>query len=82
MLAKDETPGSVLALSVLVEVRGHPGARLIGPLPKELQVPLPYSAVLGDKPVDEAAATAFDQLLASPEARKAYVADGFEVTGP
>jgi molybdate transport system substrate-binding protein len=82
MLAKDKTPGSVLALSVLVEVRGHPGARLIGPLPKELQVPLPYSAVLGAKPVDEGTAIAFVQLLASPQARKAYVADGFEVEKP
>jgi molybdate transport system substrate-binding protein len=78
-LAKDTSPGPVVALSVLVEVAGHPGAKLIGPLPMELQVPLPHSAVLGARPVDEAAATAFLQLLASPEARQAYAAAGFEV---
>jgi molybdate transport system substrate-binding protein len=78
-LAKDTSPGIVLALAVLVEVAGHPGAKLIGPLPKELQVPLPYSAVLGARPVDEAAAAAFLQLLASPAAKQAYAAAGFEV---
>jgi molybdate transport system substrate-binding protein len=78
-LAKDASPGTVLALSVLVEVAGHPGAKLIGPLPKELQVPLPYSAVLGARPVDDAAATAFLQVLASPEAKQAYAAVGFEL---
>jgi molybdate transport system substrate-binding protein len=78
-LARDTSPGSVLALTVLVEVAGHPGAKLIGPLPKDLQVPLPYSAVLGARPVDDAAATAFMQLLASPEAKHAYAAAGFEV---
>ena len=78
-LAKDTSPGIVLALAVLVEVAGHTGAKLVGPLPKELQVPLPYSAVLGARPVDDAAAAAFLQLLASPEAKQAYAAAGFEV---
>ena len=78
-LSKDTSPGTVLALSVLVEVAGHPGAKLIGPLPKELQVPLPYSAVLGARSVDDAAATAFLQMLASPEAKQVYAAAGFEV---
>jgi molybdate transport system substrate-binding protein len=78
-LAKDTSPGTVLALSVLVEVPGHPGAKLIGPLPQALQVPLPYSAVLGAHPVDEAAAQAFLQDLASVEAKQAYAAAGFEV---
>jgi molybdate transport system substrate-binding protein len=77
-LSKDTSPGTVLVLTVLVEAAGHPGARLIGPLPKELQVALPYSAVLGARPVDEAAASAFLQLLASPEAKQAYAAAGFE----
>jgi len=77
-LSKDTSPGTVLALTVLVEVAGHPGAKLIGPLPKELQVALPYSAVLGARPVDEAAATAFLQMLAGPEAKQAYAAAGFE----
>ena len=43
---------------LLVEISGHPGAKPIGPLPKELQVPLPYSALLGSSPKDEAAAEA------------------------
>jgi len=34
----------VIALAVLVGILGHPGAKAIGPLPKELQVPLPYFA--------------------------------------
>jgi molybdate transport system substrate-binding protein len=78
-LAKDTSPGTVIALSVLVEIAGHPGAKLVGPLPKELQVPLPYSAVLGARPVDETAARAFLQALAGAEARKAYAAAGFEI---
>lgn len=78
-LAMDTSPGTVIALSVLVEIAGHPGAKLVGPLPKELQVPLPYSAVLGARPLDEAAAQAFLQALAGTEARQAYAAAGFEV---
>lgn len=78
-LAKDTSSGTVVALSVLVEITGHPGAKLVGPLPKELQVPLPYSAVLGARPLDEVAAQAFLQVLASAEAKQAYVAAGFEV---
>jgi hypothetical protein len=52
---------------------------LVGPLPKELQVPAPFSAVLGARPQDEVAALAFLQALASAEAKQAYVAAGFEV---
>lgn len=78
-LAKDTSPGTVIVLSVLVEIAGHPGAKLVGPLPKELQVPLPYSAVPGARPADEAAAQAFMQALASDEAKRAYAAAGFEV---
>lgn len=78
-LAGDTSPGTVLALSVLVEIPGHPGAKLVGPLPKELQTPLPYSAVLGAHPVDEPAAQAFIQALASAEAKRAYAAAGFDV---
>jgi molybdate transport system substrate-binding protein len=78
-LAKDTSPGFVVALSVLVEIPGHPGAKLVGPLPKELQVPLPYSVVLGAHPQDEVAAQAFLQALGSAEAKQAYVAAGFEV---
>jgi ABC-type molybdate transport system substrate-binding protein len=52
---------------------------LVGPLPKELQVPLPYSAVLGSTPMDEPAAEAFLQALGTPEAKEAYAKAGFEV---
>jgi molybdate transport system substrate-binding protein len=78
-LAKDTSPGMVVALSVLVEIAGHKGAKLVGPLPKELQVPLPYSAVLGARPVNEQAAQAFLQALAGTDAKQAYAAAGFEV---
>lgn len=78
-LAKDTTPGIVIALSVLPEISGHPGAKLVGPLPKELQDPVIVFAVLGAHPKDEATAQAFLQELASTEAKKAYVAIGFEV---
>jgi ABC-type molybdate transport system substrate-binding protein len=53
--------------------------KLIGPLPKELQVPLAYSAALSARPQDEVAAQAFVRALASAEAKQAYVAAGFEV---
>jgi Bacterial extracellular solute-binding protein len=59
--------------------RGEPGVKLVGPLPKELQVALPYSAVLSARPQDEVAAQAFLRALASAEAKQAYVAAGFEV---
>lgn len=78
-LAKDTGPGPAVALAVLVEIAGHPGAKVIGPLPKAMQVPLPYSAVLAAKPKDEAAAKAFLQALGQPEAKKAYAKAGFEV---
>ena len=61
----------MLALSVLVEIPGHRGAKLVGPLP--------YSTVLGAHPVDEPAARAFIQAPASAEAKRAYAAAGFEV---
>jgi len=78
-LAQDTSPGTVLALSVLVEIPGHPGAKLVGPLPKELQAPVTISAALGAHPQDEVAAQAFLRALASAEAKQAYVAAGFEV---
>jgi molybdate transport system substrate-binding protein len=78
-LAKDAGDGPVIALAVLVEILGHPGAKAIGPLPKDLQVPLPYSAVLGSSPKDQAAAEAFLRELGTPEAKKAYAKAGFEV---
>ena len=78
-LAKDTSPGIVIALSVLPEIAGHPGAKLVGPLPKELQAPTTVFAALGARPKDEAAAEAFLRELASTEAKKAYVAIGFEV---
>ena len=78
-LAKDSGDGPVIALAVLVEIPGHPGAKAVGPLPKELQVPLPYSALLGSTPKDEPAAEAFLRALGTPEAKQAYVKAGFEV---
>jgi molybdate transport system substrate-binding protein len=78
-LAKYAGDGPVIALAVLVEIPGHPGAKAVGPLPKELQVPLPYSAVLGSSPKHEAAAEAFLRALGTPEAKKVYAKAGFEV---
>ena len=78
-LAKDSSPGTVVALTVLTEVAGQQGVKLAGPLPKELQMPLPYSAVLGAHPSDEVASQAFLQALASAGAKQAYAAAGFEV---
>lgn len=78
-VAKDTGEGPVIALAVLVEIPGHPGAKTIGPLPKELQVPLPYSASLASKTRDEPAAEAFMRALATPEAKQAYARAGFEV---
>jgi len=78
-LAKSSGEGPVIAFAVLVEIPGHPGAKAIGPLPKELQVPLPYSALLGATPKDAAAAEAFLRALGAPEAKKAYAKAGFEV---
>ena len=48
--AKDTSPGFVIALSPLTEIPGHPGTKLFGPLPKELQVRISFSAVLGAHP--------------------------------
>jgi molybdate transport system substrate-binding protein len=78
-LAKDTSPGMVVVLSVLVEIPGHPGAKLVGPLPEELQVPERFSAALSARPQDEVEAQAFLHALASAEAKQAYVAAGFEV---
>jgi len=78
-LAKYSGEGPVIAFAVLVEIPGHPGAKAIGSLPKELQVPLPYSALLSSTPKVEIAAEAFLRALGTPEAKKAYVKAGFEV---
>lgn len=78
-LAREQGAGPVIALAVLVEIPGHPGARAIGPLPGELQVPLPYSASLGANPADAPAAEAFLRALGTPEAKQAYAKAGFEV---
>jgi molybdate transport system substrate-binding protein len=78
-LAKDTSSGIVITLSVLPEIAGHPGAKLVGPLPKALQAPVTVLAALGARPQEEAAAQAFLQELTSTEAKKAYVAIGFEV---
>jgi molybdate transport system substrate-binding protein len=78
-LAKASSPGTAVALTVLTEVAGEPGVKLVGPLPKELQLPLSYSAVLSARPQDEVAAEAFLRALASAEAKQAYVAAWFEV---
>jgi molybdate transport system substrate-binding protein len=78
-LAKDTSPGFVVAMSPLTEIPGHPGAMLVGPLPKALQVQSSFSAVLGARPHNEVAAQAFLQALVSAEARQAYGAAGFEV---
>jgi extracellular solute-binding protein len=69
----------VVALTVLTEVAGQPEVKLVGPLPKELQVPLPYSAVLSAHPSDEMASQAFLQAIASANAKQAYAAAGFGV---
>lgn len=79
VMAQATDTGPVVALAVLVEINGVEGAKTIGALPAEFQVPLPYSAVLGAKPKDEAAAKAFLAALATPEARKAYAKAGFKV---
>ena len=78
-LAKDSSPGTVVALTVLTEVAGHPGVKLVGPLPKELQVPLHFSAALGARPLDEVPSQAFLQALASADAKQAFAAAGFGV---
>jgi molybdate transport system substrate-binding protein len=78
-LAKDTSPGFVVAMSPLTEIPGHPGTKLLGPLPKELQVQTFFSAVLGAHPQDEVLAQSFLDGLASAEAKQAYVATGFTV---
>jgi molybdate transport system substrate-binding protein len=78
-LAKDSSPGTVVALTVLTEVAGHPGVKLVGPLPKELQVPLHFSAAPGARPLDEVPSQAFLQALAGADAKQAFAAAGFGV---
>jgi molybdate transport system substrate-binding protein len=78
-LAKDTSPGLVVAIAPLTEIPGHAGAIFVGPLPRDLQVRSLFSAALGAHPHDEAAARAFVQALAGPDARQAYLAAGFEV---
>jgi molybdate transport system substrate-binding protein len=78
-LAKDTGAGLVVAMSPLTEIPGHPGTKLLGPLPQELQVWTAFSAVLGAHPQDEGVAQAFLDSLAGAEAKQAYVATGFDV---
>jgi len=78
-LAKDTDAGLVIGVTQVVEILANPGVRLVGPLPGDLQNITTYTAALGARPEDPAAAEAFLAWLTNPAAKQAFAAAGFDV---
>src|SRR5262245_34168351 len=78
-LAKDADSGLAIGITQVVEILGNPGVRLVGPLPGDLQNVTTYTAALGARPVDPAAAEAFLAWLTNAAAKQAFAAAGFDV---
>jgi molybdate transport system substrate-binding protein len=78
-LAKDTGAGLVVGITQETEILSNPGVTLVGPLPGDLQNITTYTAALGAKPADPAAAEAFLAWLTNPAGKQAFAAAGFEV---
>jgi molybdate transport system substrate-binding protein len=77
-MVKDTSPGPVLVFIAMSVIRSTPGAKLVGPLPGDLQNTVTWVAALGAKPLDAAAAAAFHKALVGDDAKRAYTAAGFD----
>lgn len=67
-----------IALHQVSEILAVPGARLVGPVPAELQSYTLYAGAVGAAAQDGAAARAFLQELAGPDAARVLAAAGLE----
>jgi molybdate transport system substrate-binding protein len=65
------------SLQKVPEITAIPGAELVGPLPKELQNSIPYSAVALRSSKSPDATRAFVEYLGSPSGVAAFRAAGF-----
>lgn len=77
-MVKDTSPGPVLVFVVMSGIRLTPGAKVVGPLPGDLQNTVTWVAALGAHSKDAAAAAAFQTALVSADAKRAYTAAGFD----
>jgi molybdate transport system substrate-binding protein len=64
------------------EITAVPGAELVGPLPKDLQNDIPYSAVVLKASKSSGAARAFVKYLISASGQAAFRAAGFALPDP
>jgi molybdate transport system substrate-binding protein len=78
-LANDTDAGLAIGITQVVEILANPAVRLIGPLPSELQNVTTYTAALGARPADPAAAEAFLTWLTNAAAKQAFAVAGFDV---
>lgn len=67
-----------LAIHQISEILAVPGATLVGPLPAAIQNYTVYAGALAVRPRDAAAAQAFLDLLAGPDAQAVLAAKGME----
>lgn len=68
--------GNDLAAGTIPLIATTPGIRLLGPLPGDLQNPIPYTAALMMNAPEPITAAAFIRFLVSPKAKETLAASG------
>jgi len=68
--------GNDLAAGTIPLIATTPGIKLLGPLPGDLQHPIPYTAALMTRAPQPTTAEGFIKFLLSPKAKEAFAANG------
>ena len=68
--------GNDIAAGTIPLIATTPGIKLLGPLPGDLQNPIPYTAALMTNAPQRATAESFIKFLVSPKAKRAFAANG------
>jgi molybdate transport system substrate-binding protein len=68
--------GNDIAAGTIPLIATTPGIKLLGPLPRELQSSIPYTAALMANAPERVAAETFIKFLVSPTAKESFAANG------
>ena len=68
--------GNDMAAGTIPLIATTPGIKLLGPLPGDLQHPIPYTAALMTRASQATTAESFIKFLLSPKAKEAFAANG------
>ena len=68
--------GNDMAAGTIPLIATTPGIKLLGPLPGDLQHPIPYTAALMTRAPQATTAEGFIKFLLSPKAKEAFAANG------